>query len=73
MTELFTLWAEDDCSEKQYNLVLGRLTEKSMNDTKFKGEFSEVYGELIKFAGFESFDDEHFNITGAVFRCNREK
>ncbi|CBY34429.1 unnamed protein product [Oikopleura dioica] len=68
VTELFKLWAEDDCSEEQYSYVLAQLTSESMNDTTFKVEFSEVYGELIKFAGFESFDDEHFNITGAVFR-----
>jgi hypothetical protein len=68
VTELFTLWAEDDCSEEQYGAVLYKLSSESMNDTKFKEEFSEVYGELIKFAGFESFDEEHFNITGAVFR-----
>ena len=71
VTELFKLWAEDDCSEEQYGAVLFKLSSESMNDTKFKDEFSEVYGELIKFAGFESFDEEHFNITGAVFRWFR--
>ncbi|CAG5105386.1 Oidioi.mRNA.OKI2018_I69.chr1.g2085.t1.cds [Oikopleura dioica] len=68
VTELFTMWAEDDCSEERYTHVLARLTKEAENNTAFQDEFREVYGELIKFAGFESFDEEHLNITGAVFR-----
>ena len=62
---MFNYWAANNCTERANNVI---MTQLEGGNVSLIAEYQRIYGELLKTAKFDNFDEERLHLDGRTFR-----